>query len=143
MMAGRPFAFVVVGVAAASGSCAFDIREEPLSDVEVSWSLSRGHGAVECGEVGVARVRVEFRSRTDDRRFAEWFECAPGHGVAGMVPVDDYAVRAVALGASDETRGVVEGARLQMDGAPVEVMPALEFSFVTPVPAAVDPSRRR
>lgn len=87
--------YVVAAFVALSG-CSFDIAEEPVSDVEVTWQITMAGVDTACRDVDASLVRVTFDAPAG-HRFADWFPCDDLYGVSRYLPVDDYTVTATAI----------------------------------------------
>jgi hypothetical protein len=113
-------------------SCTYDVGNEDFAQVDVSWELTMDGGSVDCAEVGVAVVRVEYRSVSRGHVFADWHPCELHHGRASFLPLDDYAVSVAVLDASGRDLDA-RALALQLDERrAIELLPAFRFDFRSP-----------
>ena len=121
---------LAVAVTVLASGCEFDVSGDVVTDVEVKWQLFQDGEPVACADVGVLNIRVDFARETSGGRFADWFACADGTGIAGALPVDDYRVDAAALDDRGAPLDEIGGIRLELRGGELATMADLEFSFV-------------
>lgn len=117
-----------MAVTVLASGCEFDVSGEVVTDVEVQWQLFQDGEPATCEDVGVRNIRVDF-ARAGSGRFADWFACADGTGIAMALPVDDYRVDAAALDDDGAPLDEVGDIRLVLRGGELATMAALAFSF--------------
>jgi hypothetical protein len=120
---------LAVAVTVLASGCEFDVSGDVVTDVEVQWQLFQDGEPVACADVSVHNIRVDFARETGGGRFADWFACADGAGIAVALPVDDYRVDAAALDDHGAPLDEVGDIRLTLRGGELATMAALEFSF--------------
>ena len=120
---------LAAAVTVLASGCEFDVSGDVVTDVEVQWQLFLDGEPATCDDAGVHNIRVDFAREAGRGRFADWFACADGTGIAVALPVDDYRVDAAALDHNGDALDEVGDIGLALRGGEVATMAALEFSF--------------